>query len=91
MTTKTTEKITSCIENHLSYDEEIMLADGFEDAFVGISRRIGSPAFAVYNRDRCIEILCNDGMTQEEAEEYFEFNVAGAYVGDSTPAFIQLA
>jgi hypothetical protein len=27
-------------------------------------------------------------MTSEEAEEYFEFNVQGAYVGENTPAFL---
>jgi len=27
-------------------------------------------------------------MTWEEAEEYFEFNQMGAWVGDSTPCFL---
>ena len=27
-------------------------------------------------------------MTEEEAVEYFQFNVQGAYVGESTPIFI---
>jgi hypothetical protein len=27
-------------------------------------------------------------MTNEEAEEYFEFNVQGAWMGETTPAFI---
>jgi hypothetical protein len=27
-------------------------------------------------------------MDQEEASEYFEFNIAGAYVGERTPIFI---
>jgi hypothetical protein len=28
-------------------------------------------------------------MTEEEAEEYFQFNVEGAWVGDNTPVFIE--
>jgi hypothetical protein len=82
--------IEQCIENHLSYDEEIMLADGFEDAFVGIGRKFGGPAFAVYNRQKCLDLLIAQDMTSEEAEEFFEFNIAGAYVGENTPAFLDI-
>jgi hypothetical protein len=32
-----------------------------------------------------------DGMTEEEALEYFHFNVVGAYVGKFTPVFITRA
>jgi hypothetical protein len=28
-------------------------------------------------------------MTEDEAEEYFEFNVIGAWVGHGTPVFVQ--
>ena len=40
--------------------------------------------------DKAIEILFEDSeMTMEEATEYFEYNVAGAYVGENTPVFMQ--
>jgi hypothetical protein len=43
-----------------------------------------------YDEDKVIEILMErDGMTYEEAVEYFEFNIAGAWVGESTPFFMQ--
>jgi hypothetical protein len=29
-----------------------------------------------------------DGMDEDEAEEYFEFNVTGAWVGHGTPVFV---
>ena len=43
-----------------------------------------------YDRTRCIEILAalSTGMTRDEAEEYFEFNTAGAWVGHMTPIFV---
>jgi hypothetical protein len=73
----------------LADDEEITLADGFEDAFLGIARQFGKP-FALYDREKCIDILVNrDGMSHEEAEEYFQFNVEGAWVGESTPAYLE--
>ena len=29
-----------------------------------------------------------DGMTEEEAVEYFEFNIIGAWMGEETPCFL---
>jgi len=74
------------INELLSEDETILLADGFESAFIGIARQFNT-AFAVYDRDKCIEIL-TENMSYEEAEEYFQYNVEGAYVGENTPAFL---
>ena len=68
----------------------MLLADGFEKAFVGVVHRYGLHVpVAAYNLEKCIEILMQDGMTREEAEEYFDFNVIGAWVGESTPFFIE--
>ena len=69
------------------HDQEILLADGFEEAFIGIAYQFDK-AIAVFDRAKCIEILMRE-MTHEEAEEYFKFNVEGAYVGPNTPAFLQ--
>ena len=70
-------------------DEEIALADGFEDAYLGIIRRCGQSPHAIYDRAKCIEILvARDGMDESEAEEFFEYNVAGAWVGPGTPGFV---
>ena len=41
-----------------------------------------------YDRTKCIAILVDGGMTEEEAEEYFSFNVDDAWVGESTPMFL---
>jgi hypothetical protein len=75
------------IEDMLGEDENVLLADGFDDAFVGIGRQFGRP-IAVYDRSRCIDILQED-MSEEEAEEYFQFNVEGAWVGENTPIFLE--
>lgn len=70
-------------------DSDILLADGFDEAFVGVSSSAIKNSVAVYSRARCVEILSRD-MSVEDAEEYFEFNVASAYVGENTPHFIDL-
>jgi hypothetical protein len=66
---------------------EALLADGLEDALVGIARQQYKPALALYDRNKCIKILFDQGCTLEEAEEYFEFNTQGAWVGENTPVF----
>ena len=68
---------------------ELLVADGFDKAILGVSQQFNSLSVA-YDRNKCIEILMTrDNMTQLEAIEYFEFNVVGAYVGEHTPSFIE--
>ena len=62
-------------------EDEILKADGFDDAIIGIEE---TSMRLIYSISKCIEILSKD-MTEEEAIEYFEFNVNGAYVGEKTP------
>jgi hypothetical protein len=69
-------------------EEELLCADGFDDAIVGIASKFND-RFVVYSKEKVIESLIKDGMSEEEAEEYFGFNIAGAYVGPATPAFIE--
>lgn len=66
-----------------------MTADGFDDAVIGIVRQFNQ-TIVTYDQDKCIDILIKrDKMTHEEATEFFEFNVVGAYVGKGTPAFFE--
>lgn len=68
---------------------DVLLCDGLEKAFLGLCYRFGQEPIAVYDKDRIIRIFMErDGMTAEDAEEFFEFNVIGAWVGDRTPAFV---
>lgn len=65
---------------------EARLFDGLDDAIVGIAGRPGQPALAVYDRKRCIELLA-DHQERDllDAEEFFDLNVAGVWVGEHTP------
>mgnify|MGYP003111242922 CR=1 FL=1 len=65
---------------------ECLLADGLNDAVVGIS--YGVEPKTVYSVHKIIEILMEDGMEWEEAIEHFSYNISGAYVGEKTPIFI---
>lgn len=69
---------------------EACSADGFDDCIIGVCTRFGQEPLLAYNYEKCIGVLMNrDGMTYEEAVEFFSFNVIGAWVGEGTPVFIQ--
>lgn len=70
--------------------EGYLVADGFEKAFIGTATPFQTEGkeVAIYDARQCIELLMEDGCTYEEAVEFFEFNVSGAYVGSQTPIFL---
>lgn len=72
----------------VDFDEEIRLADGFDEAFLGLVTRCSKEPIACYDYDSCIAILMRHGMNYDQAVEYFEFNVIGAWVGEYTPCFL---
>jgi hypothetical protein len=59
----------------------------FDAAILGIAERFGMNPVVCYDRTRCIDILARD-MPREDAEEFFEFNTIGAWMGDRTPIFV---
>jgi|TARA_R110002020_G_scaffold61315_1_gene165126 hypothetical protein len=85
------EDIVKFLGNEYPLDEwkDITLFDNIEDAFVGVAERFGMGPVATYDYNKCIEIYMQDGMTLEEAVEYFNFNVIGLWAGDKTPVFVR--
>ena len=68
--------------------ETMLFADGFDDAIIGVGNSFGGKLCAIYDADQVIDILMKEGMDYAEALEHFDFNIAGAYVGEQTPIFI---
>jgi hypothetical protein len=64
---------------------DFLFADDFDSAIIGICT---STYRIVYSKSKCIEILSKD-MSYEESLDYFDFNVAGACVGEQTPIFVE--
>ena len=65
---------------------DLLKADGFDEAVIGVVERLGTQAIC-YDTEKVIEILMRD-MSEEEAWEYFQYNIAGAWVGEHTPFFL---
>jgi hypothetical protein len=68
--------------------ETMLFADGFDDALVGVGSAFGGDLCAIYDADAIVGSLMKQGMDYAEALEHFDFNIAGAYVGEQTPIFM---
>ncbi len=64
-------------------DDNILIIDGMDDAIIGIEV---NSARLIYSKKKIIEILCKD-MSEEEAKDYYDFNILDAFSGTSTPIF----
>jgi len=70
----------------------MLLADGFDDALLGVGMRCGQRDVAVYDLSKIIDILMKrDGLSEEEAWEHADFNILGGWVGEETPMFVRPA
>ncbi len=63
-------------------DTEFLIADGFDDAVIGYHQQSER---LIYSIKKCIDILIEEGMSEEDALEHFYYKVEGAYVGEKTP------
>lgn len=65
-------------------ESEFLLADGFDDAIIGIT----DGDVVVYSINKCVDILIEQGLTEEEVLGHFHFNISGSYVGEKTPIWV---
>ena len=66
-----------------------MTADGFDEAIIGSITSYGRGETVLYSTQKIIEIMMErDGMTAEDAMEFFNYNILGSYNGDGMPAFL---
>ena len=68
-----------------------MKIDGHDNAIIGpafIWRDQSHASVLVYDAEIIRNNLMGDGMSAEEAREYIEYNIEGAYVGEATPVHV---
>lgn len=66
----------------------LLKLDGFDDCYLGVGESYGEQPALIYDYAKIIERLKQDGMSEEEAQEYFEFNILGSYFGEKMPIFL---
>ena len=85
------------IEVLTNENPDAIIYDGMDDALIGVFRGMengmagsyAEDAIAVYSYVKYIEIYIErDGMSEEEAVEFFDYNVAGMHLGSMQPIII---
>lgn len=66
------------------YEDNVFIKfEGFDEARIGVYDK-NSNVKLIYSEKKCINILSNT-MSQEDAYEYFYYNVVNMYLGEQTP------
>jgi hypothetical protein len=72
-----------------TFPETILLEPAtFDAAIIGVTERFGQEVTVCYDLEKVLKVLMDDGMSYEEAVEYYEYNIVGAYLGEKTPTFL---
>ena len=72
----------------MTSDSVPMKVDGLDEAIVGLGQQFDKPPRIIYDYAKCVEIFMSmNDWSSEEAIEWMDFNVMGAYVGEGTPIF----
>jgi hypothetical protein len=70
-------------------DTPILKCDGCDECVLGYEYNWDGLIRLIYSVDKILTNLVGDGMDVDDAIEYFEFNIRGAYVGEQTPIWCQ--
>lgn len=70
--------------------EGAIILDGLDDAILGIVEEFGNEYRILYSKSKIIEILVNrDDMTEEDAIEFYDYNILGLYASPQNPIFLE--
>ena len=69
--------------------EEALVMTGFDDCVIGVLERYGMEPIVLYDKEKVIEQLMEEGCdSYEGALEYYEFNQLAGWHGEKTPGFV---
>ena len=67
---------------------DAVMVDGYDDCIINIVEGFGIGCVFLYDTNKILKkLMKEDGMNQEEAYEYFEYNILGAYISEYNPLF----
>lgn len=71
-------------------NEEILKCDGYDDCILGYEYNWDGNIRLIYSVKKILDKMVNeDGLSNEDAIEHFEFNFRGGYLGEKTPIWCQ--
>lgn len=65
----------------------IKLTD-LDQAIVGITEEFGKDTRILYSVKKILNIMMENGMSEEESLEYYNYNILGGYFGERNPIFL---
>lgn len=78
------------IEEIKEFAEGAIILDGLDEAIMGIAEEFGNGYRIVYSKSKIFGVLMNrDGMTEEEAIEFYEYNILGLYASPQNAIFFE--
>lgn len=66
-------------------DEEFVILDGLDSAVVGID---ANELRLIYSVQLIIKKLVKQGLSEQDAHEWFAYNILGAHMGPKTPIYL---
>ena len=78
--------VRDSIENLFPDDNPMIFWDNLDKAIIGYDDK---QMRVIYSSTKIIEELMSQGMNDEEAIEWFEYNIDCSYVGKHTPIICQ--
>ncbi len=77
-------------DNYVGVEELMFLEpEYFDEAIIGVASSASGVIAVAYSEPQIIKLLMqHDKMDPDEAMEWYQFNILGSFMGESTPIFI---
>ena len=67
---------------------DLLIMDGFDEAIIGVVSRMDLEVVC-YDLDKVIKLLMKQGMDEQDAWDWYQFNMIGSWMGEKTPVFLE--
>lgn len=81
------EKAIAYMDEYVDEYLRLEPREDFDPCIVGVGRRFNDTVL-IYSTQKILDMLVAQGMDPEEADEHFEFNIVGGWLGSGTPIFL---
>ena len=75
----------------LSEEALLLEPEYYDEACIGFAERASGQTVAVYDYNQLVlALMINEDWSAEEAHEWVDFNIVGAWMGPETPLYINV-
>ena len=81
------EKVIAYMDEFVEEYIRLEPREDFDPCIVGVGRRF-TDTVLIYSTQKIVDMLVAQGSDPEEADEHFEYNIIGGWLGSGTPIFL---